>query len=112
MTSQINGLSVAVRNISDGLSMLQTADGALGEVTNILQRMRELTVQAASGTYSTNDRAALQIEMDQSVGQINSILGNTDFNGNALFSDTSNAYPVSAYSDGLEEYFRMNGSRA
>src|SRR3546814_1580307 len=66
MTSQINGLSVAVRNISDGLSMLQTADGALGEVTNILQRMRELTVQAASGTYSTNDRAALQIEMDQS----------------------------------------------
>ncbi|MCJ2188189.1 flagellin N-terminal helical domain-containing protein [Novosphingobium beihaiensis] len=119
MTSQINGLSVSMRNISDGLSMLQTADGALGEVTNILQRMRELTVQAASGTYSTSDRAALQIEMDHSVQQVNSILGNSDFNGNALFSDTSNGHtadsnyyyvPGNYYED--EETRRINGGRS
>jgi flagellin len=94
MTSQINGLAVSMRNISDGLSMLQTADAALGEVSNILQRMRELTVQAANGTYSVSDRAALQTELDQSVEQIDSILANSDFNGNSLFSDTSNASEV------------------
>ncbi|MEJ2457387.1 MAG: flagellin, partial [Novosphingobium sp.] len=119
MTSQINGLSVSMRNISDGLSLLQTADGALSEVTNILQRMRELTVQAASGTYSASDRAALQIEMNHSVEQVNSILGNSDFNGNALFSDTSHGYttdshyyyvPGQYYED--EETRRKHGVRA
>ena len=56
MTSQINGLNMAVRNANDAISMVTTEDGALVEVTNMLQRMRELAVQAASGTYSSTDR--------------------------------------------------------
>src|SRR3982750_4925996 len=56
MTSQIRGMGQAVRNANDGISMAQTADGALDEVTNMLQRIRELAVQAASGTYSSTDK--------------------------------------------------------
>ena len=117
MTSQINGLAVSIRNISDGLSMMQTADASLGEVSNILQRMRELTVQAASGTYSTRDRAALQIEMDQSVEQIDSILAKSSFNGSGLFSDTSNANEVNRAPANAsdhwynEEDHRMSGAK-
>ena len=62
MTSQINGLNMAVRNANDGISLVQTADGALIEVTNMLQRMRELAVQGASGTLSATDRDALDVE--------------------------------------------------
>ena len=62
MTSQINGLNMAVRNANDAISMVQTEDGALVEVTNMLQRQRELAVQAASGTMSSTDRTALQVE--------------------------------------------------
>ena len=61
MTSQINGLNMAVRNANDAISMVQTEDGALIEVTNMLQRMRELAVQSASGTMSSTDRTALQV---------------------------------------------------
>ena len=60
MTSQVNGLNMAVRNANDAISMVQTADGALVEVTNMLQRMRELAVQAASGTMSATDNDALE----------------------------------------------------
>ena len=59
MTSQVNGLNMAVRNANDAISMLQTADGAMIEMTNMLQRMRELAVQASSGTNSATDLAAL-----------------------------------------------------
>jgi flagellin len=85
MTSQIKGLSVAIRNASDGISFAQTADGALDEVTNMLQRVRELAVQSASGTYSSTDRANLDKEAVQLQTQIDSILKNTKFNGVALF---------------------------
>jgi len=61
MTSQINGLNQAVRNANDGISMAQTTESALGEVTNNLQRIRELAVESANGTYSTADRAALDV---------------------------------------------------
>ena len=81
MTSQINGLNQAVRNASDGISMAQTTESALGEVTNNLQRIRELAVEAANGTYSTADRAALDVEVQQRISEINRIATKTTFNG-------------------------------
>jgi len=85
MTSQVNGLNMAVRNANDAISMVQTADGALVEVEGLLQRMRELAVQAASGTMGTADIAAADTEFDQLRLEINRIALNTQFNGSALF---------------------------
>lgn len=76
---------MAVRNANDAISMVQTADGALIEVTNMLQRMRELSVQAASGTLGTTDIAALDTEFDALREEINRIALNTEWNGSALF---------------------------
>jgi flagellin len=85
MTSQIRGMSQAVRNANDGISLAQTAEGALNEVTNMLQRVRELAVQSASGTYSDDDRANMNAEVTQLKDQISSVLTNTKFNGVNLF---------------------------
>jgi flagellin len=85
MTSQIRGMYQAIRNANDGISFAQTADGALGEVTNMLQRVRELAVQSASGTYSDDDRANLQAEVAELGAQIDDIVSNTKFNGVAVF---------------------------
>jgi flagellin len=85
MTSQLNGLNMAVRNANDAISMVQTADGALVEVTNMMQRMRELAVQAASGTMSSTDVAALDTEFDALRLEINRVALNTQWNGTALF---------------------------
>jgi len=84
MTSQINGLNMAVRNTNDAISMVQTADGALVEVTNMLQRMRELTVQAASGTMGTSDIAAANTEFTALRDQIQEVAKNTEFNGTKI----------------------------
>jgi flagellin len=89
MTSQIKGMSQGVRNANDGISLAQTAEGALNEVTNMLQRVRELAVQSASGTYQTSDREAMQSEVTALTEQIGEVLSNSEFNGNALFSTTS-----------------------
>ncbi|MCB2075564.1 MAG: flagellin FliC [Novosphingobium sp.] len=89
MTAQVRGMSQAIRNANDGISLAQTAEGALGEVTNMLQRVRELAVQSKSGTYSATDRNNLQTEVDQLQAQISSVLSNTTFNGVSLFSTTS-----------------------
>lgn len=89
MTSQIKGMSQAIRNANDGISLAQTAEGALGEVTNMLQRVRELAVQSASGTYSQDDRANLEVEVGELVSQIDTILTETKFNGVTLFSKTA-----------------------
>ncbi|NIJ09572.1 flagellin [Sphingomonas vulcanisoli] len=86
MTSQITGMNQAIRNSNDGISMAQTADGALSEVTNMLQRIRELAVEASSGTYSSSDKTNLQSEVSQLASQITSVTSNTKFNGIALFS--------------------------
>jgi flagellin len=94
MTAQINGMSQGIRNANDGIAMAKTADGALDEVTNMMQRIRELAVQAASGTYSTDDRTNMQTEVGQLTTQINSILANTKFNGVALFDGTAGASGV------------------
>jgi len=89
MTSQIKGMGQGIRNANDGISLAQTAEGALSEVTNMLQRVRELAVQAASGTYQTSDRDAMQSEVTNLTQQIADVLANTKFNGNALFSTTA-----------------------
>ena len=85
MTSDIRGMNQAVRNANDGISFAQTAEGALNEVTNMLQRVRELAVQSKSGTYSTNDRTNLNAEASQLQAQVSDILTNTKFNGVAVF---------------------------
>jgi flagellin len=86
MTSQINGLNQAVRNANDGISMLQTADGAIVEITNMLQRMRELTVQVASGTAVAADRAAADVEFDALRLEIERIADQTQYNGSLLLN--------------------------
>ncbi|WP_414012963.1 flagellin [Limnohabitans sp.] len=86
MTAQIRGLDQAVRNANDGISMLQTAEGALSEVTNMLQRIRELSVQAANDTYSDPDRESLQLEVTELIDEIDRIGNNTMWNGMYVFA--------------------------
>lgn len=85
MTSQIQGMQQGVRNANDGISMAQTADGALNEVTNMLQRIRELAVQSKSATYQDADRVAMQSEVSNLTAQISDVLNNSQFNKNAMF---------------------------
>lgn len=80
MRTQISGLEQASRNASDGISVIQTAEGALVEVESMLQRMRELAVQSANGTYTTEDRVAIQTEIDQLNDEITRISKTTEFN--------------------------------
>jgi flagellin len=80
LRSQVGGLKVAVRNAQDGVSVVQTAEGALTEVHSILQRMRDLAVQGANGSNDTNSHAALQAENDQLVEELNRIADKTTFN--------------------------------
>jgi flagellin len=89
MTSQVRGMSQGIRNANDGISMAQTAEGALNEVTNMLQRQRELTVQASNGTYSADDLTNMKAEMTALNTQITSVLTNTEFNGQKLFDGTA-----------------------
>ena len=89
MTSQIRGLDQAVRNGNDAISMLQTADGALVEVSNMLQRMRELSVQSATGTNTSTDRDAMQVEFSALAAQIEDIGTDTTWNGQELLGATS-----------------------
>lgn len=88
MTSQIRGLNQAVRNANDGISMIQTAEGATKEITNMLQRMRELAVQAANDTNTTDDRTALKAEVTQLSEEITRIATNTTWNGMKLLDGT------------------------
>ena len=90
MTSQIRGLNQAVRNANDGVSLLQTAEGAMVEQANMLQRMRELAVQAANGTYSSTQRGYLQTEFDELGSQITDISTDTTWNSLSLM-DTASA---------------------
>ena len=81
LTSQINGLNQAVRNANDGISLLQTAEGATDEITNMLQRMRELSVQSMNGTYSSNDRTSMNTEFAQLYQEIQRVAKTTQWNG-------------------------------
>ena len=90
MTAQIRGMGQGIRNANDGISLAQTADGALNEVTNMLQRVRELATQSASGTYQdATDRTYMQKEVDQLTSQIDQVVTNTKFNGVALFDGST-----------------------
>lgn len=84
MTAQIRGLNQAARNANDGISMAQTAEGALQETTNLLQRMRELAVQGANDTNNATDRGSIKGEIDQLVKELDRIATSTKFNGTAL----------------------------
>ncbi|OFZ71011.1 MAG: flagellin [Betaproteobacteria bacterium RBG_16_58_11] len=88
-TSQIRGNTQAVRNANDGISLGQTAEGALGQVGSNLQRIREIAVQAANGTISNTNRSQLQKEVDQLTQEISRIVQTTTFNGTALLSGAS-----------------------
>lgn len=85
MTSKIRGLEVASRNANDGISLAQTAEAALGQVTNNLQRIRELAVQSANGTLGDTERGYLQKEADELTSEITRIIDTTEFNGKNLF---------------------------
>ncbi len=89
MGAQIRSMNQAISNANDGMSMTQTADGALGEISNMLQRVRELATQSASGTYSTADRTNMNAEVSALKTQMSSILTNTAFNGVKLFDGTA-----------------------
>ena len=88
MTSQITGLNQAVRNANDGISLAQTAEGALQESTNILQRMRELAVQSANDTNTQSDRDSMQAEVSQLAEELGRIAETTEFNGRNLLDGT------------------------
>ncbi len=98
MTSQIRGLNQAVRNANDGISMSQTAEGALGEIGNNLQRIRELAVQSRNASNSVSDRTALNNEVQQIKGEIDRVASTTAFNGIKLLdgSFTNQAFQVGA----------------
>ena len=86
MSAQIRALNQSVRNANDGISMMQTAEGATKEISNMLQRMRELSVQAANDTYGSSDRTALRDELTQLTSEITRIADNTQWNGKNLLS--------------------------
>lgn len=92
MRAQIKGLDQAVRNAQDGISMIQTAEGALAESHSILQRMRELSVQAANDTYTSEDRIQIQKEIDQLTSEIDRISATTEFNTKKLLNGDASAY--------------------
>ncbi|OWR00452.1 flagellin [Sphingopyxis witflariensis] len=89
MDANVRGLNQAVRNANDGISLSQTAEGAMGNISNILVRMRELAVQASTGTNGTEDKEAIQVEVDALVAQIGDIATRTTFNGTSLLNGTT-----------------------
>ncbi|RUO35603.1 flagellin FliC [Aliidiomarina shirensis] len=89
MTAEIRGLTQAQRNANDGISLAQTAEGALNQINDNLQRMRELTVQAENGTNSADDIASIQAEITARSAEIDRVIDESTFNGNALFADAA-----------------------
>ena len=89
MRSQIKGLDQATRNAQDGISYIQTAEGALNEVSSMLTRAKELMVQKANGTYSTNDTANINAEINSLGAEVKNILDTTQFNGTNVFTGTA-----------------------
>jgi len=89
MTAQIKGLDQAVRNANDGISLLQTVEGAMVEMTNMLQRMRELAVQSGNDTYTDSDRSSLNLEYGQLMQEINRISQNTQWNGMDVLNNST-----------------------
>jgi flagellin len=88
LKTQTSGMGVAMRNTQNSISMLQTAEGALDETTNILNRMKDLATQSADGSSTTDDRTAMQAEYDSLADELTNIVSNTKFGGTALFKTT------------------------
>ena len=88
MSAQVSGLNMATRNANDAISLLQTVDGAAQEISNMLSRMYELAVQAASGTYTSTDRTALDLEFGELMKEIQEIAERTEWNGTSIMDDT------------------------
>lgn len=118
MTAQIRGMATAVRNANDGISLAQVAEGAMGETTNILLRMRELAVQSANSTNNSDDKASLQAEVAQLQSEIDRIALNTQFNGqrvldgsftNASFQVGANSNQTISFSIGSVKASSMGG---
>jgi len=99
MTAQIRSLNVAVRNANDGISMAQTAEGAMIEITNMMQRMRELAVQSATGTLSASQRDYLNTEFTQLQAQISSTVSNTKWNGFSVLSSGNLTFAIQVGAD-------------
>lgn len=96
MTSKIRGLDVAARNANDGISLAQTAEAALGEITNNLQRIRELAVQSANGTLGNEERGFINAEVEELGKEIGRIIDDTEFNGSNLFGGSAVKIQVGA----------------
>lgn len=96
LKAQTSGMSMAMRNTQNATSMIQTADGALGETVNILVRMKDLATQAADGSSTVDDQKAMQAEFDTLTNELSNVLGNTSFAGAKLMSKQANASDVSA----------------
>ena len=110
MSSTVGGLNMAVRNANDAISLIQTADGATSEISDMLSRMRELAVQASSGTYTATDRAALDLEFGALMDEIDRIASNTEWNGTAILSGSTTTYtPAGA---GTKDYSIQIGTDA
>ncbi|PIT74792.1 flagellin [Limnohabitans sp. G3-2] len=101
MTAQIKALDQSVRNANDGISMMQTAEGATKEITNMLQRMRELSVQAANDSYSATDRTAIAAEVTQLTSEVTRVATNTQWNGMAILGGAA-AYSSMTFQVGTE----------
>lgn len=101
MHAQIRGLSRASQNASDGISIIETAEGALAEVQDMLQRLNELSIKSANGTMSDNDRAIVQEEADALLEEINRIAETTEFNGSTLLDGT---YDLKGYVEGIHTF--------
>ena len=89
MDAQVRGMNVAIRNANDGISLAQTAEGALGKVTDMLQRMRELAVQSNNATNSSSDRVSLNQEFQQLSSEISRTLAATTFNGTTILNSAT-----------------------
>lgn len=114
MTSQIRGLNQAARNANDGISLAQTAEGAMGEIGNNLQRIRELAVQSANATNSASDRASLQAEVTQLTAEITRVAGSTQFNGLNLLdgSFASQSFQVGANANQTIDIAQISDARS
>ena len=113
MTADVRGLAVAMRNANDGMNLAKTAENAMGEVTNMLQRMRELSVQASNGTVTSDDRKAMQAEIKQLTSEIDNIGSRTNFNGIKLLDGSAKGLQLQTGSRAGETVrFDIGSSRA
>ena len=109
MDAQVRGMNVAIRNANDGISLAQTGEGALGQVTDMLQRMRELAVQSANATNSSSDRSSLDSEYSQLAKEITRTLGATAFNGTTLLNSAATlSFQIGAGTSSVTDQIAIN----